>query len=85
MSAEDHAADVRPVARPAVRWRGLLAVIGSMTMMAMFYGYTGPLLSIVLEANGVSGSLIGANAAVQMAAVFIILPCMPWLIRRFGP
>ena len=85
MSAEDHAADVRPVARPAVHWRGLLAVIGSMTMMAMFYGYTGPLLSIVLEANGVSGSLIGANAAVQMAAVFIILPCMPWLIRRFGP
>ena len=85
MSAEDHAAQMATPARPAVRWRGLIAVIGAMTMMAMFYGYTGPLLSIVLEADGVSGSLIGANAAVQMAAVFIILPVTPWLIRRFGP
>jgi len=85
MSAKDHAANLPSPARPAVRWRGLIAVIGSMTMMAMFYGYTGPLLSIVLEAHGVSGSLIGANAAVQMAAVFILLPFMPWLMRRFGP
>ena len=85
MSVEDHAATPPTPALPGVRWRGLVAVIGAMTMMAMFYGYTGPLLSIVLEAHGVSGSLIGANAAVQMAAVFIILPLTPWLIRRFGP
>lgn len=72
-------------ARPSVDWRGLAAVIGTMTMMAMFYGYTGPLFSIVLEAHGVPGSLIGTSAAVQMAAVFILLPFVPRLIRRFGP
>ncbi len=59
------------------RFVSLFAVIGGMTGMAMFYGYTGPLLSIVLEDNGVSGTLIGFNSAVQMASVFIILPFLP--------
>ena len=70
---------------PSRRLASLFAVIGSMTGMAMFYGYTGPLLSIVLEDNGVSGSLIGFNGAVQMAGVFIVLPFLPFLIRKLGP
>jgi MFS family permease len=67
------------------RFVSLFAVIGSMTGMSMFYGYTGPLLSIVLEDHGVSGVLIGFNGAVQMAGVFLILPFLPGLIRRYGP
>ncbi len=85
MSPDPHAATLPSSLRPKIDWRGLVAVIGTMAMMAMFYGYTGPLFSIVLEAHGVPGSLIGISAAVQMTAVFILLPFVPRLIRHFGP
>ena len=85
MSPDDHAAIPAATARPVGSWRGLAAVIGCMACMAMFYGYTGPLLSIVLEQAGASGTLIGWNAAVQMAAVFVVLPFVPRLVTRFGP
>ena len=67
------------------RLRGLIVVIASMAGMAMFYGYTGPLLSIVLEDIGVSGTLIGLSAAFQMVGVFVALPFLPMLMRKFGP
>jgi len=85
MSPDDNAATLATPARPVARWRGLAAVIGCMASMAMFYGYTGPLLSIVLEQSGASGTLIGWNAAAQMAAVFVVLPFVPILVARFGP
>ena len=65
--------------------RRLVAVFGSMAAMATFYGYTGPLLSLVLADRGVSGVLIGFSGAVQMAAVFVVLPFVPAMIRRVGP
>ena len=74
-----------PAPPPARRIRSLAVVITSMAGMAMFYGYTGPLLSIVLDDIGVSGALIGFNGAAQMVGVFVALPFLPWLMRRLGP
>jgi MFS family permease len=76
---------IEPGPSRRARYRSLAAVMGSMAGMAMFYGYTGPLLSIVLHDQEVSGSLIGFNGAFQMAGVFIALPFLPMLIRRLGP
>ncbi|MBT7645756.1 MAG: MFS transporter, partial [Rhodospirillaceae bacterium] len=63
----------------------LCAVIISMAGIAMLHGYSGQLLSVVLEDHGVNGSLIGLSGAMQMAGVFVAIPLLPWLIRRFGP
>ncbi|MBN36312.1 MAG: hypothetical protein CMM46_16345 [Rhodospirillaceae bacterium] len=77
----DPSADLAPLQRR----RTLSGVIVAMAAMAMMYGFTGPLFSIVLEERGVSGSLIGFNGASQMAGVFLALPLLPYFIRRFGP
>ncbi len=72
-------------AGPRGRLVGLFAVIASMTAIAMLYGYTGQLLSVVLDDRGVRGSLIGLSGAAQMTGVFLAIPVLPWLIRRMGP
>ena len=85
--------DARPVAQTRSepsrsrrqRIAGLAAVIASMAAVATFYGYSGQLLSFVLEKQGVSGSLIGLSGAMQMAGTFIVMPVLPRLIRRLGP
>ncbi|MDE0417699.1 MAG: MFS transporter [bacterium] len=64
---------------------GLAVVIASMAAIATFYGYSGQLLSFVLESEGESGSLIGLSGAVQMAGIFVIMPVLPRLMRRLGP
>ena len=71
--------------RSAGRRVGLVTVIASMAMIATFYGFSGQLLSFVLENEGESGSLIGLSGAMQMAGIFIIMPVLPRLMRRLGP
>ena len=70
---------------PSAGGRGLAIVVAAMAGIAMLYGYTGQLFSVVLEENGVSGALIGFSGASQMAGVFLVLPFLPRAIRRFGP
>ena len=76
-----------PSAHPsdASRRLGLAIVVAAMAAIAMLYGYTGQLFSVVLEEHGVIGSLIGLSGASQMAGVFLVLPFLPRLVRRFGP
>ena len=68
----------------ASRRLGLAIVIAAMAAIAMLYGYTGQLFSVVLEEHGVIGSLIGLSGASQMAGVFLVLPFLPRLVRRRG-
>ena len=72
-------------ARSRGRRVGFVAVVVSMAAIAMLYGYTGQLLSVVLDDHGVSGSLIGLSGAAQMTGVFLAIPFLPRLIRRMGP
>lgn len=76
---------IEPETTVGVRRRSLIIAIASMTGMSTLYGYSGPLLSIVLEDLGVSGSLIGINGSVQMVGMMAAIPFLPWAMRRLGP
>lgn len=66
------------------RKRGLVAVIASMVIVNLVYGLTLPLLSLVLDAQGVSKTIIGLSIVVQASAGVILAPLMPRLIMRIG-
>ncbi|PWR19819.1 MFS transporter [Zavarzinia compransoris] len=59
-------------------------IIVCITTVGMTYSLTLPLLALLLEAQGVEGWLIGANAAMTGAATLASAPLVPRLIRRFG-
>ena len=56
-----------------------------MAVVNLVYGITFPLLALVLDAQGVSKSLIGLNTIAQAAAVMFIAPWTPGLLRRIAP
>jgi MFS family permease len=63
----------------------LIGVIAAMAVVNLVYGITFPLLALVLDAQGVSKTLIGLNTVIQAAAVMFIAPWTPGLLRRFAP
>ena len=67
------------------RKRSLAGVIAAMAVVNLVYGITFPLLALVLDAQGVSKTLIGLSTIAQAVAVIIIAPWTPGLLRRFAP
>ncbi|MDH4001892.1 MAG: MFS transporter [Xanthomonadales bacterium] len=67
------------------RKRSLLGVIAAMAVVNLVYGITFPLLALVLDAQGVSKTLIGLSTIAQAAAVIVIAPWTPALLQRFAP
>jgi MFS family permease len=67
------------------RKRSLAAVIASMVIVNLVYGLTLPLLSLVLDAQGHSKTMIGLSIVAQASAGVLLAPIMPRLIMRFGP
>jgi MFS family permease len=67
------------------RKRSLVGVISAMAVVNLVYGITFPLLALVLDAQGVSKTLIGLSTIAQAAAVIVIAPWTPGLLRRFAP
>ena len=68
----------------STRHRSLIAVIGSMVVVNLVYGLTLPLLSLILDAQGISKSLIGLSILVQASAGVVLAPFMPAIILRVG-
>ena len=68
----------------AERRRSITVVIITVMIVAVTLGLTWPLLSLILEARGVSPSMIGLSSASQTLAVLFIMPLAPWLLARFG-
>jgi len=60
-------------------------VIAAMAVVNLVYGITFPLLALVLDAQGVSKTLIGLSTMAQAAAVMFIAPWTPGLLRRMSP
>lgn len=56
-----------------------------MAATSLIYGLSVPLLSLILEARGVGGTLIGSQAAVQSAAILLISPFLPRYMSNVGP
>ena len=67
------------------RKRSLVGVISAMAVVNLVYGITFPLLALVLDAQGVSKTLIGLSTIAQAVAVIVIAPWTPGLLRRFAP
>jgi MFS family permease len=64
-------------------WRigGVLALIG---IEALLYGYTYPFFSLALEGMGLPTWLIGLNASLAGAGIFLVGPFLPALLDRLG-
>jgi MFS family permease len=70
--------------RLSARKRSLIAVIASMVVVNLVYGLTLPLLSLVLDAQGYSKTMIGLSIVAQAVAGVVLAPLMPRLIIRVG-
>ena len=66
------------------RKRSLVAVIASMVVVNLVYGLTLPLLSLVLDSQGISKTVIGMSIVAQASAGVLLAPMMPRLILRTG-
>lgn len=66
------------------RKRSLIAVITSMVVVNLVYGLTLPLLSLILDAQGYSKTVIGLSIVSQALAGVLLMPIMPRLITRVG-
>ena len=66
------------------RWRSLVVVFASATIAGLTFGLTIPLLSLILERDGVGTDLIGLNSAATPLAMLVIGPLMPRFIGWLG-
>jgi MFS family permease len=69
---------------PENRLRNLSAAIAAITVFGFALGLMFPLLSLLMEQQGVSPNLIGLNTAMQPAGILVAGLVVPRIIRRFG-
>lgn len=62
----------------------MLSVISVAGIVGLTFGYTLPLLSLIMEKNNIEPTLIGFSAAMESAAILLIGPLVPRLIRTIG-
>jgi MFS family permease len=67
-----------------MKWRNLVAACTAITVFGFALGMTYPLLSLLLEADGVSTNMIGVNSAMMPIGILLFSPVLPLLSRRFG-
>ena len=63
----------------------LAAAISSMAVTSLIYGFTYPLLALVLARQGVNETLIGLNTAAQGLSVFAVAPFASRIVNWLGP
>jgi MFS family permease len=66
------------------RRRSLAAVMSCVGMSGLCFGLTAPLLTLLLERQGVDAVLIGLSAATSSLAVLFVGPLVPALVSRLG-
>jgi len=69
---------------PSRQRRSLIAVFTTIAISGVGFGTSMPLLSFLLEQDGVSGTLIGINTAMTGLAALAISPLVPQALRKFG-
>lgn len=68
----------------ALRWRGIWAAITCISVVGLGLSLSIPLLSLMMEARGVSDAMIGLNTAVAGLAALCMAPLVPRLVLRVG-
>ncbi|MEK0082690.1 MFS transporter [Benzoatithermus flavus] len=66
-------------------WRDLALVMATATLVGMTFSLAVPLLSLVLEREGVDPFAIGLNTAAGGLGIFVVAPFVDRLVRRLGP
>ena len=78
-------ADSLAVTAQEPRWRQLVIATVALAVASFGHGLTMPLLSLVLDHQGVDETLIGLNAGTYFIAVFAVAPLATRLLRARGP
>lgn len=65
-------------------WAAIAGVIATVSVFAIAQGLTYPLLSFILQRQGVSPAMIGLSAAMTPIGFIVSSPLIPSLARRFG-
>ena len=65
-------------------WAAIAGVIATVSVFAIAQGLTYPLLSFILQRQGVSPAMIGLSAAMTPIGFVVSAPLVPALARRFG-
>jgi len=72
------------VAKTQTEWAAIAGVIATVSVFAIAQGLTYPLLSFILQRQGVSPVLIGLSAAMTPIGFIVSSPLIPGIARRFG-
>lgn len=67
-----------------MRWASLVAALAAIGAVGLAIGLGLPLLSVILEARGISSTMIGFNTAVAGLASIAAAPLAPKLALRYG-
>lgn len=70
--------------QPQTTLRAIVCVIVSVAFFGLAYGYSLPVLSLIMERDGISSTVIGLNTATSSAAVLLFGPLVPRFLARFG-
>lgn len=65
-------------------WAAIAGVIATVSVFAIAQGLSYPLLSFILQRQGVSPALIGLSAAMSPIGFILSSPLIPAVSRRFG-
>lgn len=65
-------------------WAALAGVIATVSVFAIAQGLSYPLLSFILQRQGVSPAMIGLSAAMTPVGFILSAPFIPAVSRRFG-
>ncbi|MBB3409694.1 MFS family permease [Rhizobium sp. BK316] len=65
-------------------WAAMTGIIATVSVFAMAQGLTYPLLSFILERQGIPSGLIGLSAAMTPTGFIVSAPFIPALSRRVG-
>ncbi|MER8581046.1 MFS transporter [Mesorhizobium sp. M1423] len=67
-----------------VQWAAITGVIATVSVFAIAQGLSYPLLSFILQRQGISPAMIGLSAAMTPIGFIVSSPLVPALSRRFG-
>lgn len=67
-----------------VQWAAITGVIATVSVFAIAQGLSYPLLSFILQRQGVSPAMIGLSAAMTPIGFIVSSPLVPALAGRFG-
>ncbi|MFC3207667.1 MFS transporter [Aquamicrobium soli] len=76
--------EIRTASVAPTDWAAIGGVIATVSVFAIAQGLSYPLLSFVLQRQGVSPAMIGLSAAMTPIGFIVSAPMVPSLARRFG-